>query len=54
MHAGAGDMNPLRPCGACAEWLRKIAEVNPEFYIITFTDDRCHGHYVEPVSVWPV
>jgi hypothetical protein len=24
-----GDMNPLKPCGACSEWLKKIAEVNP-------------------------
>ena len=21
------DMNPLKPCGACNEWLKKIAEV---------------------------
>jgi cytidine deaminase len=33
------DMNPLPPCGACNEWLKKIAETNPYFKIITFV--RC-------------
>jgi cytidine deaminase len=31
------DLNPLRPCGACNEWLKKIAESNPYFTILTFT-----------------
>ena len=31
------DMNPLRPCGACSEWIKKIVEHNPRFSIITFT-----------------
>ena len=44
------DMNPLKPCGACAEWLRKITEVNPNFKVVTFTDAHCHGVYVEPVA----
>lgn len=44
-------MNPLKPCGACAEWLKKIAEVNPEFTIITFTDANCEGVYVEQINV---
>ena len=44
------DVNPLRPCGACAEWLRKITEVNPNFAVVTFTDANCHGHFVEPVA----
>ena len=44
-----GDLNPLKPCGACMEWLRKIAEVNPRFRVLTFTDKRCTGVYREHV-----
>lgn len=40
------DMNPLRPCGACNEWLKKIAESNPYFKVLTFTDADCKGVYV--------
>jgi A distinct subfamily of CDD/CDA-like deaminases len=39
------DMNPLAPCGACNEWLKKIAESNPYFRIVTFTDADCNGVY---------
>lgn len=42
------DINPLRPCGACNEWLKKIAESNPYFRVITFTDADCNGVYVTP------
>lgn len=42
------DLNPLRPCGACHEWLKKIAECNPYFQIVTFTDADCNGVYVTP------
>ena len=42
------DLNPLRPCGACHEWLKKIAECNPYFQILTFTDADCNGVYVTP------
>jgi cytidine deaminase len=42
------DLNPLPPCGACHEWLKKIAESNPYFYILTFTDAECHGVYITP------
>jgi cytidine deaminase len=42
------DLNPLRPCGACNEWLKKIAECNPYFKILTFTDADCNGVYVTP------
>jgi cytidine deaminase len=42
------DINPLKPCGACNEWLKKIAESNPYFRIITFTDANCNGIYVSP------
>jgi len=40
------DLNPLKPCGACNEWLKKIAEPNPGFQVITFTDAECNGVYV--------
>jgi len=44
----ADDINPLKPCGACNEWLKKIAESNPYFKVITFTDTDCSGVYVTP------
>lgn len=44
------DMNPLKPCGACHEWLIKIAEVNPQFSVVTFTDSQCCGIYVEQID----
>jgi hypothetical protein len=44
-------MNPLKPCGACLEWLKKIAEVNPSFSVITFTDSECKGVYVEEIDM---
>jgi len=43
------DMNPLKPCGACNEWLKKIAGVNPQFTVITFTDFKCAGVYQENI-----
>lgn len=43
-------MNPLKPCGACLEWLKKIAEVNPHFSVITFATGSCDGLFVEEVS----
>lgn len=42
------DLNPLKPCGACNEWLKKIAESNPHFKVLTFTDTQCNGVYVSP------
>ncbi|KAL7499111.1 hypothetical protein ACHAWT_006816 [Skeletonema menzelii] len=42
------DLNPLKPCGACNEWLKKIAESNPHFKVLTFTDTHCNGVYVSP------
>lgn len=44
------DMNPLKPCGACNEWLKKIAEVNPHMKVITFTDANCTGIYIEHIN----
>ena len=29
--------NPLRPCGACTEWLIKLQEANPDFRVVTYT-----------------
>ena len=43
------DMNPMKPCGACREWLKKIAELQPSFQIVTFTDVDCTGVYVESI-----
>ena len=31
------DLNPLKPCGACKEWLNKISEVNPGFKAGAYT-----------------
>ena len=45
-----GDMNPLKPCGACLEWLKKISSVNPGFQVITFTDYQCKGVYQEIIA----
>jgi cytidine deaminase len=42
------DLNPLRPCGSCNEWLKKIAESNPYFVVVTFTDAECAGVYCTP------
>lgn len=45
-----GELNPLKPCGSCNEWLKKIAEPNPSFKVITFTDsNELRGIYVSPV-----
>jgi len=43
------DMNPLKPCGACSEWLKKVAEVNPAFKVLSFTDQNCTGVYCESI-----
>jgi len=40
-----GGMNPLKPCGSCSEWLKKVAEVNPSFAVLSFTDSKVrHTH----------
>ena len=44
------DMNPLKPCGACSEWIKKIVEQNPNFSIVTFTDSNCSGIYIEQID----
>lgn len=48
LQTSTGDRNPLNPCGACNEWLKKIAESNPYFKVLTFTDADCNGVYVNP------
>jgi hypothetical protein len=45
-----GDLNPLKPCGACKEWLLKIAEVNPGFKVLMFGDVSCDEVYIKNVS----
>lgn len=39
--------NPIDPCGACREWLLKIANVNPDFRVLTFTDERLSDVFVK-------
>uniref|UniRef100_A0AAV1U9C9 Uncharacterized protein n=1 Tax=Peronospora matthiolae TaxID=2874970 RepID=A0AAV1U9C9_9STRA len=43
------DRNPLAPCGACKEWLVKIAEANPSFRVITFDNARCRHVYINQI-----
>lgn len=43
-------LNPISPCGACMEWLRKVAEVNPDFRVVTFTDPSCDSIVVKEVA----
>jgi len=43
-------MNPLDPCGACMEWLKKIAEVNPDFKVLTFTSTNCEKVFITPIG----
>lgn len=42
--------NPLIPCGACMEWLRKIHEVNPSFRVLAFEDESCQNVFVKSVG----
>jgi cytidine deaminase len=43
-------LNPLDPCGACMEWLKKISEVNPDFKVLTFTSTDCEKVFVTPIG----
>jgi cytidine deaminase len=43
-------LNPLDPCGACMEWLRTIAEVNPDFKVLTFTSTSCEKVFITPIG----
>lgn len=36
--------------GACNEWLKKIAEPNPDFLVVTFTDESCTSLFIKPVN----
>jgi len=44
-----GDLNPIDPCGACMEWLMKIADKEPNFRVITFESYKCDKIYVKRV-----
>ena len=46
------DLNPIAPCGACSEWLKKIAEREPNFRIITFDTVACDSIYVKRVNLF--
>ena len=43
-------LNPLPPCGACREWLLKIAEVQPDFEVVMFRDYQCREVQRKPVE----
>jgi len=46
-------LNPLPPCGACREWLEKIQEESPGFYVLSFPDlSFCEVH--ERFLFWSV
>ena len=50
-HSGDDEgRNPMHPCGACNEWLKKIAEVNPDFRVITFTSTDCRTCFIKAVK----
>jgi len=42
-------LNPIDPCGACNEWLKKISEVQPQFRVINFIDESCAEIFVKRV-----
>ena len=44
-------LNPIAPCGSCMEWLRKIAEANPDFKVLNFTDISCTRVFIKPVPM---
>ncbi|CAD7958719.1 unnamed protein product [Amoebophrya sp. A120] len=46
----SGDLNPINPCGACMEWLRKISEKEPSFRVITFDSYECEAIYVKRID----
>lgn len=41
------DPNPRGPCGTCMEWLKKVAETNPSFRVVTFKSFSCRKVYVK-------
>jgi hypothetical protein len=43
------NLNPIDPCGACNEWLKKIVEVQPQFKVINFVSDKCDEIFVKRV-----
>lgn len=49
LQSESNDRNPLAPCGACKEWLVKIAEANPSFRVVTFENSRCRSVYINQI-----
>ena len=47
--ADLAGLNPLRPCGLQG-WLIKIAEVNPGFKVLMFSDVTCEEVFVRGVE----
>ncbi|CAD7962602.1 unnamed protein product [Amoebophrya sp. A25] len=48
--ARSSDLNPINPCGACMEWLRKISEKEPSFRVITFASMACERIFVKRID----
>mmetsp|Transcript_4026 Transcript_4026/g.7061 ORF Transcript_4026/g.7061 Transcript_4026/m.7061 type:complete len:544 (-) Transcript_4026:13-1644(-) len=46
----ASELNPISPCGSCLEWLKKIAEINPGFRVVTFSSSDCEEVFMEEIS----
>jgi len=46
----AEDTNPRGPCGSCMEWLKKIAQCNPSFKVITFSSRTLERAIVRNLS----
>lgn len=44
------DAPRLGPCGACREWLQKMAEANPDLRVVTFEDEALSRVFVEPAA----
>lgn len=43
------DLNPNDPCGMCSEWLKKIAEWNPSFTVMTFSSMSCQEIFLKRI-----
>jgi cytidine deaminase len=42
--------NPIAPCGACKEWLKKISAANPDFRVVMFESSDCSKVLIKPVG----
>jgi hypothetical protein len=49
VNACTGGVNPRKPCGACLELLKKVAEASPEFSVITFAGHSLKSIYLQKI-----